>query len=248
MLEGPGINDNGSGSATVLEIALQMAALGVEPTNRVRFTFWGAEESRLLGSQFYVDSLSKPERKDISLYMNFDMVGSPNYVRFVYDGDGSAFGIKGPTGSARIKQVFTEHFESQGLASAPTAFDGRSDYDAFISVGIPAGGLFTGAEGVKTAEQAAIYGGVAGVAYDPCYHQHCDSLTPVADGADAALYAQLAAAYDLEGNLNMQALEEMADAAAHATLTFAMTTSAVSGTAEASGESTSLFKGSHLQR
>ncbi|WP_020389637.1 M20/M25/M40 family metallo-hydrolase [Kribbella catacumbae] len=248
VLEGPGINDNGSGSATVLEIALQMAALDVQPTNRVRFTFWGAEESGLIGSQFYVDSLTQRERKDIALYLNFDMVGSPNYVRFVYDGDGSAFGIKGPTGSARIEQVFTQHFASEGLASAPTAFDGRSDYDAFISVGIPAGGLFTGAEGIKTPAQAAVYGGVAGAAYDPCYHQACDSMTPVADGADAALYAQLAAAYDLEGNLNMEALEEMADAAAHATLTFAMTTSAVSGTARSSSESTSLFKGTHLQR
>jgi len=246
--EGPGINDNGSGSATVLEIALQMAALDVKPTNRVRFTFWGAEESGLLGSQFYVDSLSQRERKDVALYLNFDMVASPNYVRFVYDGDGSAFGIKGPTGSARIESVFAGHFASQGLESAPTAFDGRSDYDAFISVGIPAGGLFTGAEGIKTAAQAAVYGGVAGAAYDPCYHQACDSMTPVADGAGAALYAQLATAYDLEGNINMSALEEMADAAAHATLTFAMTTSAVSGTARSSSESTSLFKGSRLQR
>jgi Zn-dependent M28 family amino/carboxypeptidase len=246
--EGPGINDNGSGSGAILEIALQLAALDVQPTNRVRFTFWGAEESGLIGSQFYVDSLTARERKDIALYLNFDMVGSPNYVRFVYDGDGSAFGIKGPTGSARIEQVFAQHFASQGLASAPTAFDGRSDYDAFISVGIPAGGLFTGAEGIKTAAQAAVYGGVAGAAYDPCYHQACDSMTPVADGADAALYAQLDAAYDLEGNINMEALEEMADAAAHTTLTFAMSTSAVSGTARSSSESTSLYKGSLLQR
>ncbi|MQA26558.1 MAG: M20/M25/M40 family metallo-hydrolase [Micromonosporaceae bacterium] len=248
VLEGPGINDNGSGSATILETALQMAALDVQPTNRVRFAFWGAEESGLIGSQFYVDSLSKKQQKDIGLYLNFDMVASPNYVRFVYDGDGSAFGLKGPAGSARIEQVFTEHFDSQGLASAPTAFSGRSDYQAFINVGIPAGGLFTGAEGVKTAEEAAAYGGVAGAAYDPCYHQACDSMTPVADGDDSTVYAQLNAAYDLEGNINMQAQEEMADAAAHATLTFAMTKSAVGGTAVASSDPGSLFKGSHLRR
>jgi Zn-dependent M28 family amino/carboxypeptidase len=251
VLEGPGINDNGSGSSVILEIALQMAELGIEPTNRVRFTFWGAEESGLIGSQYYVDSLSKREVKDIALYLNFDMVGSPNYVRFVYDGDGSAFGIKGPTGSGRIEDVFTEFFSSQGLASEPTAFDGRSDYEAFINAGIPAGGLFTGAEGVKTAEQAAVYGGVAGAAYDPCYHQACDSLTPVADGAPAALYAQLAAAYgeDLVGNVNVRALKEMADATAHATLLFAMTTSAVGGTGQASGQAEKkAFKGHRLQR
>jgi Zn-dependent M28 family amino/carboxypeptidase len=248
VLEGPGIEDNGSGSAVILEIALQMAALDVEPVNALRFTFWGAEESGLLGSQHYVDSLTKAQRKNIALYMNYDMVASPNYVRFVYDGDGSAFGIKGPTGSARIEQVFTDYFGSQHLASEPTAFDGRSDYDAFIGVGIPAGGLFTGAEGAKTAAQAAVYGGVAGASYDPCYHQSCDSLTPVEDGADAALYAALNAEYDLVGNINMEAQEEMADAAAHATLTFALSTSAVSGTDRAESTSTSLYKGSHVQR
>jgi len=247
--EGPGINDNGSGSATILEVALQMAELGIEPTNRVRFTFWGAEESGLIGSQFYVDSLSKRDLKDIALYLNFDMVASPNYVRFVYDGDGSAFGIKGPTGSGLIEQHFTDFFASQGLASEPTAFDGRSDYDAFITAGIPAGGLFTGAEGVKSAAQAAVYGGVAGAPYDPCYHQACDSMTPVADGADATLYAQLAAAYKLEGNINMEAQEEMSDAVAHSTLLFAMTTSAVGGTARASGNaSKSLFEGPFMRR
>jgi len=248
VLEGPGIEDNGSGSAVVLEIALQMAALDVEPVNALRFTFWGAEESGLLGSQHYVDSLTKAQRKNIALYLNFDMVASPNYVRFVYDGDGSAFGIKGPTGSARVEQVFTDYFGSQNLASEPTAFDGRSDYDAFIGVGIPAGGLFTGAEGVKTAAQAAVYGGIAGASYDPCYHQACDSLTPVEDGADAALYAALNAEYDLAGNINMEAQEEMADAAAHATLTFALSTSAVGGTDRAESPSTSLYRGSRAQR
>jgi Zn-dependent M28 family amino/carboxypeptidase len=248
VLEGTGIQDNGSGSAVILEIALQLAALDVAPVNAVRFTFWGAEESGLIGSQHYVDSLSKAQQKDIALYLNFDMVASPNYVRFVYDGDGSAFGIKGPTGSNRIEQVFTDYFGSQNLASEPTAFDGRSDYDAFIGVGIPAGGLFTGAEGVKTAAQAEIYGGVAGASYDPCYHRPCDSLTPVADGADADLYAALGAAYDLEGNINMQAQEEMADAAAHATLTFALTSSAVSGTERAATTSASQYQGSHLRR
>jgi hypothetical protein len=96
--------------------------------------------------------------------------------------------------------------------------------------------------------QASVYGGVAGTSYDPCYHQACDSLDPVADGADASLYAQLNAAYDLVGNINMEAQEEMADAAAHATLLFAMSTSAVNGSGKASGQTTtSTFKGSHQQ-
>jgi Zn-dependent M28 family amino/carboxypeptidase len=243
---GPGIQDNGTGSGTLLEIALQMAALDIEPVNTVRFAWWGAEEAGLVGSQFYVDSLTKSEAKDIELYLNFDMIGSPNFARFIYDGDGSAFGIKGPTGSDDIEEVFEDFFASQGLASEPTAFDGRSDYDAFITAGIPAGGLFTGAEDAKTPEQVALYGGLATfegepVSYDPCYHQPCDSLDPIGDGADAGLYVALNDAYDgaLEylgviSNINTLVLEQMADAVAHAILTYAMSTSSVSGTAKAS--------------
>jgi Zn-dependent M28 family amino/carboxypeptidase len=210
--EGPGINDNGSGSSTILEVALQMAELEIEPVNQVRFAFWGAEEEGLVGSQLYVDSLAKSELKDIMLNLNLDMVGSPNFVRFVYDGDGSAFGTDGPSGSGTIEDVFTDYFASLGLATEETEFDGRSDYDAFISAGIPAGGLFTGAEGIKTAEQARIYGGAAGTAYDPCYHLLCDDIT----------------------NLSLTALAEMSDATAHAVLTFAMTKSSVNGTDNAS--------------
>jgi Zn-dependent M28 family amino/carboxypeptidase len=226
--EGPGINDNGSGTATILETALQMAALDIEPVNRVRFAFWGAEEDGLIGSQHYVDTLPKRDLKDIALNLNHDMVGSPNFVRFVYDGDGSAFGTDGPSGSGRIEKVFVDYFTSQGLATEPTEFDGRSDYDAFINAGIPAGGLFTGAEGIKTAAQATVYGGTAGVAYDPCYHQACDTIA----------------------NLSSTALDQMSDAIAHSTLVFAMTNSSVNGTDKASNTAKDKmqFKGSKLER
>ncbi|MDI3213322.1 PA domain-containing protein [Arthrobacter sp. AL12] len=90
------------------------------------------------------------------------MVGSPNFVRFFYDGDGSAFGEKGPNGSALVEKVFLASFKSQSLPVAPTAFDGRSDYSGFINNGIPAGGLFTAAEDPKTEEEAAIFGGGGG--------------------------------------------------------------------------------------
>ena len=199
-----------------------------------------------VGSQYYVDSLTKRQAKDIGLYLNFDMIGSPNFARFIYDGSGDAFGIKGPSGSANIEQTFEDYFASQGLISEPTAFDGRSDYDAFITAGIPAGGLFTGAEDAKSEEQVDWYGGLATfdgepVSYDPCYHQACDSMDPIADGADAGLYEALNEAYDgaleyngIITNVNTLALGEMADAAAHAILTYAMSTSSVNGTAKAS--------------
>jgi Zn-dependent M28 family amino/carboxypeptidase len=225
VAEGPGINDNGSGTGTTLEVALQMSRLGVQPVNAVRFAFWGAEESGLVGSQFYVDSLSKAQTKDIMLNLNFDMLGSTNFARFIYDGDGGAFGSTGPSGSARIEQVFEQYFASQGLATEPTEFDGRSDYDAFIAAGIPAGGLFTGAEDVKTPEQVALYGGTAGVAYDPCYHEACDN----------------------RNNISPVAIDQMSDAVAHAVLTFALSTSSPNGTARSAG-SHGEHKGSALRK
>ena len=158
--------------------------------------------------------------------LNFDMIGSPNFVRFVYDGDGSGTGTVGPNGSDVVEDVFLDYFGS--MPTEPTAFDGRSDYGPFIDVGIPAGGLFTGAEGIKTPEEAAIYGGTAGVAYDHCYHQACDNF----------------------GNIDLTALDQMSDAAAHAVLTFAMTTSSVNGTDKGKGSGSSDFEyqGSSLRK
>ena len=210
---GPGINDNGTGSAGILETAIQMAK--TKPFNTVRFAWWSAEESGLVGSNHYVDSLSPAERNKIALYLNFDMIGSPNYARFVYDGDNDSFATTGPTppsavapeGSAQIEAVFEDYFASQGLASEPTPFSGRSDYGRFIFFGIPAGGLFTGAEGIKTPEQQAKFGGEAGVAYDVCYHQACDTID----------------------NVDLQGLDEMSDAVAHAVITYAQNTAPVNG-------------------
>jgi len=232
VAEGPGINDNGSGSAANLEVALQMAALDIQPRNKIRFAFWSAEESGLLGSEYYVSQLSAQEIKKTAVNLNFDMVGSPNFVRFVYDGDGSGTGTSGPNGSKVVENVFLDYFAGQELATEPTAFDGRSDYGPFIAVGIPAGGLFTGAEGVKTPEEAAIYGGTAGIAYDPCYHQACDTF---ANNSDAGL-------------------DQMSDAIAHAVLTFANTTSSVNGTDKSSaaalkdGLASFEFRGSKAQK
>jgi len=178
VAEGPGINDNGSGSASILEIAVQMKKLGIKPRNTLRFAFWGAEEEGLFGSTHYVEALSEAARAKIMANLNFDMLASPNFVRFVYDGDGS-IGPKGPPGSAEIEHVFDRYFAAKDLATEPTLFDGRSDYFAFIEAGIPAGGLFSGAEEIKTKEQAKVYGGTAGVAYDACYHLACDDIANI---------------------------------------------------------------------
>lgn len=204
---GPGINDNGSGSAALLEVAEQMAK--VKPRNKVRFVWWGAEESGLVGSNYYVDNLTEAQKDQITLYLNFDMIGSPNHVFFIYDGDDSdATGSgAGPTGSAHIEKVFEYYYAQRGIPFKGTDFSGRSDYLAFINNGIPAGGLFTGAEGIKTADEAVLWGGTAGQAYDPCYHQACDTYT----------------------NINDYAMDVNADAVAYGTLQYAMNTEGING-------------------
>lgn len=210
------INDNGSGSATILAVAEQLARQK-KITNKVRFAWWGAEELGLLGAQHWVYDLyeNNPSAlEDIAMYLNFDMIGSPNYVRFVYDGDNSlGTGVQGPEGSAQIEDLFTDYFTSQGLASEETEFSGRSDYGPFLEVDIASGGLFTGAEGVKTEEQAAEYGGTAGEWYDPCYHQVCDDRS----------------------NISEDAIDEMSDAVAHAVYTMSQSTALVNGEGKVRG-------------
>ncbi|MDF4251572.1 M28 family metallopeptidase [Streptomyces sp. WMMB303] len=178
--EGPGINDNGSGSAGVLETALQLARADHKGkhANKVRFALWSAEELGLLGAEHYVSQLSAAERGKISLYLNFDMIASPNYGMFAYDGDdsdGTGAG-PGPEGSAVLEKDLVDFLATRGTETRGTDFTGRSDYGPFIEAGIPSGGTFTGAEGIKTAEQQKLWGGTAGEAYDGCYHQACDTL------------------------------------------------------------------------
>ena len=215
VYEGPGINDDGSGSALLLETAEQMAALKIKPTNKVRFIWFAGEEQGLLGSDYYVSQLSKKGVSDISAMLDYDMLASPNYARFIYDGNGDEQGFAGPNGSGTIEQVFKSFWDSQGLAYETIPFDGRSDYDAFTVAGIPAGGIFAGAEGIKQAYQVPLYGGDAGVAFDKCYHQLCDDTT----------------------NINDKGYREHKDAAVHAILTFAQTTSSVKGTDKGSANS-----------
>ena len=177
--DGPGINDNGSGSAFVLETAVQLAEQA-DPNNKVRFAFWGTEEEGLVGSTEYVADLTPEQVDDIALYLNFDMIGSHNYGRFVLDGGMELPDSSGaPSGSGAIAKVFSDYFASRDQVSEPGVLSGRSDYRAFMESGIPSGGLFSGADGVKSEEQAEWYGGTAGEAFDPYYHTADDTLEHV---------------------------------------------------------------------
>jgi Zn-dependent M28 family amino/carboxypeptidase len=207
VLAGPGINDNGSGSAAILEAAEQLAH--VTPQNTLRFAWWGAEESGLVGSTNYVNGLSQAEKDRIALYLNFDMVGSPNYIFMTQDADQSSFmaPVAVPAGSVKIEDLFESFYTLRGEPYDDAAFDGRSDYQAFIVNNIPAGGLFTGAEVPKTAEQQAIWGGTTGAQFDPCYHAACDTFA----------------------NNNDHALEVNSDSIAFALLTYAYSTESING-------------------
>jgi Zn-dependent M28 family amino/carboxypeptidase len=211
---GPGINDNGSGSAALLAIALQLGNnKKYTPQNTLRFAWWGAEESGLVGSDNYVFNpgfgLTDEEYFALASYINFDMVGSPNFIYGVYDADESTFAapVFVPPGSAELEDLFEAYYSIEGIPYEDTEFSGRSDYQAFIDVGIPASGLFTGAEGIKTADQAAIWGGTAGDQYDPCYHIACDTINNPSD----------------------EALEVNVDAIAYAIFNLAASTEAVNG-------------------
>ena len=231
--EGPGINDDGSGSATDLEVALQMAKMNIKPTNQVRFIWFSGEEQGLLGSDFYVSQLSKTGISNIQAMLDFDMLASPNYAELIYDGDGSEFPVSGPGGSGSVESVFQKFFDARGEYTERIPFDGRSDYDAFTTVGIPAGGVFTGAEDHKTSDEVPFWGGTVSEGlsgqYDPCYHLACDRYP---------------------SNINNKVLSIMSDAVAHSVLTFAQTTSAVNGTDKGSSKSVKRYdwKGNHLRR
>lgn len=171
VAEGPGINDDGSGTISLLEVAKHLTDFKVN--NAVRFAWWAAEEEGLLGSYAYANSLSAAENQKVRLFMDYDMMASPNYEYQVYD----ANNVDHPAGSGDLKDLYIDWYTAHGLNHTLVPFDGRSDYVGFIDVGIPAGGIATGAEGVKTKEGVEKFGGEAGKWFDPCYHQLCDDLT-----------------------------------------------------------------------
>jgi len=183
VTSGAGINDNGSGSAALLEAALTASRTQYQPTKHLRFAWWGAEELGMVGSRNYVNGLTTANRAKISGYLNFDMIGSPNPGYFVYDDDPA------------IEKTLKEFYAGIGVATEiETEGDGRSDHAPFKSAGIPVGGVFTGASSTKSAAQAAKWGGTAGQSFDRCYHSSCDTTSNINDTAlnrnsDALAYA-----------------------------------------------------------
>ncbi|KAL1888920.1 Aminopeptidase Y [Ceratocystis pirilliformis] len=194
VAEGPGINDDGSGSMSLLEIAKQLSSFSVR--NCVRFAWWAGEEEGLLGSDYYVATLPKKENSKIRVFMDYDMLASPNFAYQVYDANNYA----NPAGSGELKELYIDWYNEHGLNYTMIPFDGRSDYDGFIRNGIPGGGIATGAEGIKTEAEVSMFGGSAGEWYDPCYHQLCDDVGNVNETAwvlNTQLVAHSVATYAL---------------------------------------------------
>ncbi|HCG55951.1 MULTISPECIES: M20/M25/M40 family metallo-hydrolase [Brevibacterium] len=203
---GPGANDNGSGSAALLASAEALAKQPTEADNAIRFGWWAAEEVGLVGSTHYVESLSESEASKVKSYMNFDMIGSDNYIVGTLDSDGSDVpipdGVNVPEGSAELEKVFTDYFDTKDQPNVGTDFSGRSDYQAFIDNGIPSSGLFSGADGTKTQEEADMFGGTVGDKHDTNYHQPTDTIENVSQESldifsPAIAYAVHTLAYDL---------------------------------------------------
>ena len=204
--EGPGINDNGSGSAAVLEAALRLAPFLAQAPIDVRFAFWGAEERGLLGSRHHVASLSEEERRRIVLYVNLDMVGSPNFVRYL---QGPA--RLGDESAALARREILDYFQQHHLPiEEREAVRTGTDDASFSQKSIPTLGLYTGAGGRKSESQAGVFGGEAGRPYDACYHRACDTIA----------------------NINREVLEENTRAVVRALTAVAMPASRSSSAAE----------------
>ncbi|KAM7182938.1 hypothetical protein V8F20_012792 [Naviculisporaceae sp. PSN 640] len=195
---GPGINDNGSGLLALLEVAIQLAKFKVN--NCVRFAWFSAEEEGLLGSSYYVHNLTPGENRKIRVFMDYDMLASPNYVYHIYNGQNSNH----PVGSQELRDLYVDWYTAHGLNYTLVPFDGRSDYDPFLKAGIPAGGVHAGVDGWKKEEEYEKFGGLLRHLYDWCYHKMCDdvsNLNLIAWEVNTKLVAHALATYarSLEG-------------------------------------------------
>ncbi|WP_242623456.1 M20/M25/M40 family metallo-hydrolase [Pseudonocardia sediminis] len=175
--EGPGMVDNGSGVAILLEIATRLSA-SPPPRNAIRFAFFGSEEEGLVGSTSYLDGLSADDRRKIKLYLNVDMAASPNAGYFVQGGKGDDAATAGPPGSAAVARVLADRMSRTVPGPETIEFVG-DDESPFVEAGIPSGGAENGDSGTKSEDQARRWGGQPGLAFDRCYHAACDRLDNV---------------------------------------------------------------------
>ncbi|MBL1109656.1 M28 family peptidase [Streptomyces sp. 5-8] len=226
---GPGINDNGSGSATLLEVALKLAETSPSMAARVRFGWWTDEEQGLNGSDFYVRSLTSAQRSAIKAYYNFDMVASPNGGYFINHVTSAA---------AAPMKAYWDSLNLQPEENTEGA--GRSDDYSFENYGIPTSGYAMGASARKTSAQAAKWGGTAGAAYDGCYHSSCDTTANInatglnrsADGVAYTLWKQAVSDTTPANDFSVSASPATGSADPGTSLTTTVATTTTSGSAQ----------------
>ncbi|KAJ3054716.1 Leucyl aminopeptidase yscIV [Rhizophlyctis rosea] len=214
---GPGIVDNGSGSATLLEVAIQFyrSRRIRKIENKIRFAWWGAEEVGLLGSRHYVRSLKEGDHKDrrdlqrIAANLNYDMLASPNGRVGIHDGKTAPANVQ--ASSSQITHALSSYFNTTFPKShhALAPMYAGSDFLPFLNAGIPSGGLDSGAGGIKTAEERRLYGGIAGAPYDGCYHKDCDTVENV--DIDLLRIMGKVAAYGVETLAEMKNIRDWLD-------------------------------------
>lgn len=200
------MNDNGSGAVALLETAINLAEFPT--TNAVRFIWFTGKEQGLYGSKKYLESLTAEDKGRIALFLNFEMLASPNFVFGVFDGDGSASNISGTPGSGPIKKLFQEYFRQKirhNITSILIPLDSSFDYAPFADEGIAIGGLFAGGRGIKTPAEAIRFGD-AGEPYDPNNHRDTDMVH----------------------NMDFWAFYDNTKAAAHAIATYALSIDSLS--------------------
>ncbi|MEU5111141.1 M28 family peptidase [Streptomyces longwoodensis] len=226
---GPGINDNGSGSATLLEVALKLAQTNPTMAARVRFGWWTDEEQGLNGSDFYARSLTTAQRSAIKAYYNFDMVASRNGGYFINHITSAA---------AAPMKAYWDSLNLQPEENVEGA--GRSDDYSFENYGIPTSGYAMGASARKTSAQAAKWGGTAGAAYDSCYHSSCDTTANInatgldrsADGVAYTLWAQAVSATVPADDFSLAVSPASGSTAPGTSLTTTVSTATTNGSAQ----------------
>eukprot|EP01106_Pelomyxa_sp_JSP_P004303 TRINITY_DN1668_c0_g1_i11.p1 TRINITY_DN1668_c0_g1~~TRINITY_DN1668_c0_g1_i11.p1 ORF type:complete len:274 (-),score=50.66 TRINITY_DN1668_c0_g1_i11:87-908(-) len=179
---GPGIEDNGSGSMALLDMAIEMAKYSrkVKLVNKVLFAWWGAEEMGLLGSQFFLNSMSETERSNVACNINLDMVAAPNYVIHVLNGT-TSFSSSVINGCLRLQEAYTEYFDEREIPYELVNMHFQSDFAPFIMYNIPANNAETSQKTTKTEHQRDLFGGLAGCFPDTCYHQTCDTVENISE-------------------------------------------------------------------
>ncbi|MFJ4480854.1 M28 family peptidase [Streptomyces longwoodensis] len=226
---GPGINDNGSGSATLLEVALKLAETNPTMGARVRFGWWTDEEQGLNGSDYYARSLTSAQRSAIKAYYNFDMVASRNGGYFINHITSAA---------AAPMKAYWDSLNLQPEENVEGA--GRSDDYSFENYGIPTSGYAMGASARKTSAQAAKWGGTAGAAYDSCYHSSCDTTANInatgldrsADGVAYTLWTQAVSTTVPANDFSLAVSPASGSTAPGTSLTTTVSTATTNGSAQ----------------